>query len=70
VNLTRLSLDNPVAVIVALLLATLFGAISLNRLPVQLIPEIQEPEITIRTSWRAAAPNEVETEIIRPQVSA
>ncbi|MFB3116491.1 MAG: efflux RND transporter permease subunit, partial [Gammaproteobacteria bacterium] len=52
---------------VALLLATLFGAISLDRLPVQLIPEIQEPEITIRTSWRAAAPNEVETEIIRPQ---
>jgi len=67
VNLTRLSLDNPVAVIVALLLATLFGVISLDRLPVQLIPEIQEPEITIRTSWRAAAPNEVETEIIRPQ---
>lgn len=66
-NLTRLSLDNPVAVIVALLLATLFGVISLDRLPVQLIPEIQEPEITIRTSWRAAAPNEVETEIIRPQ---
>jgi len=54
-------------VIVALLLATLFGVISLDRLPVQLIPEIQEPEITIRTSWRAAAPNEVETEIIRPQ---
>jgi len=67
VNLTRLSLDNPVAVIVALLLATLFGVISLDRLPVQLIPEIEEPEITIRTSWRAAAPNEVETEIIRPQ---
>ena len=66
-NLTRLSLANPVAVVVALLLATLFGAISLDRLPVQLIPEIQEPEITIRTSWRAAAPNEVETEIIRPQ---
>lgn len=66
-NLTRLSLDNPVAVIVALLLATLFGVISLDRLPVQLIPEIEEPEITIRTSWRAAAPNEVETEIIRPQ---
>lgn len=66
-NLIRLSLANPVAVVVALLLATLFGAISLDRLPVQLIPEIQEPEITIRTSWRAAAPNEVETEIIRPQ---
>ena len=66
-NLTRLSLDNPVAVIVALLLATLFGAISLDRLPIQLTPEIQDPEITIKTSWRAAAPNEVEAEIIKPQ---
>ena len=66
-NLTRLSLDNNVAVIVALLLATLFGSISLNRLPIQLTPEIQIPEITIKTNWRAAAPNEVETEIIEPQ---
>jgi multidrug efflux pump subunit AcrB len=67
VNLTRLSLDNNVAVIVALLLATLFGSISLYRLPIQLTPEIQIPEITIKTNWRAAAPNEVETEIIEPQ---
>ncbi len=66
-NLTRLSLDNNVAVIVALLLAALFGSISLYRLPIQLTPEIQIPEITIKTNWRAAAPNEVETEIIEPQ---
>jgi len=67
VNLTKLSLDNHVAVIVALLLATLFGSISLYRLPIQLTPEIQEPEITIKTNWRAAAPNEVEADIIEPQ---
>jgi len=67
VNLTKLSLDNHVAVIVALLLAILFGSISLYRLPIQLTPEIQDPEITIKTNWRAAAPNEVETEIIEPQ---
>jgi multidrug efflux pump subunit AcrB len=66
-NLTKLSLDNHVAVIVALLLATLFGSISLYRLPIQLTPEIQEPEITIKTNWRAASPNEVEAEIIEPQ---
>jgi len=67
VNLTKLSLENHVAVIVALLLVTLFGSISLYRLPIQLTPEIQIPEITIKTNWRAAAPNEVETEIIEPQ---
>lgn len=55
------------AVIVALLLAILFGVINLFRLPVQLTPEIQPPEITITTAWRAATPNEIETEIIEPQ---
>ncbi len=69
-NLTRLSLGNPVAVAVAVLLLLLFGAISLERLPVQLTPEVEEPEITITTSWRAAAPREVEAEIVEPQEEA
>jgi len=67
VTLTRISLGNHVAVIVAILLAILFGAVSLAKLPIQLIPEIQEPQISIFTSWRAAAPNEVEVEIVEPQ---
>ncbi len=66
-SLTKLSLDNHIAVIVAVLLASLFGLISAERLPIQLTPEIQEPEITIETNWRAATPNEVEAEILKPQ---
>ena len=69
-NLTRLSLSNPVAVAVAVILVVLFGLISLGRLPIQLTPEVQEPEITITTVWRAAAPEEVEAEIIEPQEDA
>ena len=67
VNLVKLSLNNPVAVIVGIIMSIMFGAISLTRLPVQLTPEIEEPQITITTTWRAAAPNEVEAEIIEPQ---
>lgn len=66
-NPTRLSLANPVAVFVAVLLTVLFGIISLSRLPIQLTPEIEEPEITIRQDWRAAAPEEVEAELVEPQ---
>ena len=66
-NWTRLALSNPVATLVAVLLVALFGALSLTRLPVQLTPEVEKPEITIRTDWRAAAPEEVEAEIIEPQ---
>jgi multidrug efflux pump subunit AcrB len=60
-------LGNPVAVIVAGILVVIFGTLSLLRLPVQMTPEIERPEISIRTPWRASAPNEVESEIIEPQ---
>ena len=61
-TLTRLALGNPVAAFVAVLLVVLFGAIGLSRLPIQLTPEVEKPEITILTSWRAAAPEEIEAE--------
>ncbi len=66
-NITRSCLDNPVALLVAIILILIFGSISLSRLPIQLTPELEEPEITITTNWRAAAPNEVEADIIEPQ---
>ena len=66
-NLTRLALSNPVAVIAAILLVLLIGAIGLAGLPVQMIPDVQRPFIQITTGWRAAAPEEVESEIVEPQ---
>ena len=64
---TRLALSNPTATLVAVLLVVLFGGLGLSRLPIQLTPEVERPEITIRTAWRAAAPEEVEAEIVEPQ---
>ncbi|TQV88307.1 efflux RND transporter permease subunit [Aliikangiella coralliicola] len=66
-TLTAASLKNPTAVVVAILLAVLFGVISLSKLPVQLTPDISQPMITISTNWRAAAPEEMEAEIIERQ---
>ena len=65
--LTRAAQDNPVAALVAVLMLVLFGAISLSRLPVQLMPEVERPEITINTNWNAASPKEIESEILEPQ---
>jgi multidrug efflux pump subunit AcrB len=67
VTLTRIALSNPVAVVVAGILIAIFGSISLSRLPIQMTPEIERPEISIGTRWRASAPNEIESEIIEPQ---
>ena len=66
-NLIKAALSNPVATVVAVLLALLFGLLSLERLPIQLTPEVEVPEISISTNWRAAAPQEIEANVIEPQ---
>ena len=53
----------PVTVLVGVLLGILFGGIALLRLPWQMTPTIDRPEITVRTDYTGAAPLEVEQEI-------
>jgi len=67
VPLTRLGLSNPVAVAVGCILLIVFGVLSLTRLPVQMTPNIDRPTISVSTGWRAAAPSEIESEIVEPQ---
>ncbi|HEU5136914.1 MAG TPA: efflux RND transporter permease subunit [Steroidobacteraceae bacterium] len=69
-NLTETSLRNPAGVLVAILMVALLGVFALIKLPIQLFPNIDEPVISIFTSWRAAAPTEIESEIIEPQERA
>ncbi|MFK8112559.1 MAG: efflux RND transporter permease subunit [Rubripirellula sp.] len=58
---------NPVKVAVGALLLILFGLISVARMPMQLIPEVQTPTITVETRWPGASPQEVEREITQEQ---
>jgi multidrug efflux pump subunit AcrB len=70
VNLTERALKNPIGVAVGVGLIVVLGLVALVRLPVQLFPDIEEPVVTIFTGWRAAAPAEVESELIEPQEQA
>jgi multidrug efflux pump subunit AcrB len=54
-----------VAVVVALI--ALFGISSIASLPIQLLPTIEEPQVSIGNFWRAAAPEEMEANIVEPQ---
>ena len=65
-GLTRLCLKNPAAVAVMLAVIALLGVLSITRLPVQLFPNIERPEMGVWTGWRAASPREVESEIVEP----
>ena len=69
-NLTEKSLKSPIGVAVGVGLIVVLGIVALIKLPVQLFPDIDEPVITIFTGWRAAAPAEVESELIEPQEQA
>ncbi len=60
-------IKNPVKVAVAVILAVLFGIVSLLATPVQLTPEVVEPEITVTTRWPGASAQEVEREIVDEQ---
>ena len=57
---------NPVAIVVLVVLVGLLGLLSLSRLPLQLFPNIDRPQIFVQTSWRAASPEEVESELLEP----
>jgi len=62
----QFSIRNPVTVIVMTLLVGLFGALSLSKIPVQMKPTVDKPEIKINTTYPGAAPQEVEEQITIP----
>ena len=66
-DITKASLKNPAAVAAVVALVVLFGALALQKLPLQLFPDIERPQIFVQTGWRAAAPSEIESEILEPQ---
>src|SRR5215831_15649231 len=57
---------SPIGLIVIAVFILLIGLLSLTRLPLQLFPDINKPELTIQTGWRTASPEEVESELLEP----
>jgi len=66
-NIIRLSIERPIAIVAMVLMIVLFGYVALQRIPIQMAPDVRQPVIIIKTSWPGAAPQEVEREIINPQ---
>ncbi|MBD8526473.1 efflux RND transporter permease subunit [Pseudomarimonas arenosa] len=59
-------LKNPAAVAAVVALAMIFGLLAANRLPLQLFPDIDRPQMNVQASWRSASPQEVESELLDP----
>jgi HAE1 family hydrophobic/amphiphilic exporter-1 len=65
-NLPKLSVNKPVATAMAFLAILLFGLVSLNKLPLDIMPEMELPTLTVMTVYPGASAEEVEEQVTRP----
>jgi hydrophobic/amphiphilic exporter-1 (mainly G- bacteria), HAE1 family len=69
-SIPRLAIHRPVTMFMISAVITLLGAISLTRLPVDLMPEFEQPTLTVRTAYTGVGPLEMEELITRPMEQA
>ena len=66
-DIVRLAIERPIAVVAAVIMTLMFGLLALQRIPIQLAPDVRRPIVSITTNWHGAAPAEVEREIVNRQ---
>ena len=66
-NLIQASIHRPIAVIAVVVMVIMFGWVALQRIPIQMTPDVRQPVIIVDTSWPGASPLEVEREIVNRQ---
>ncbi|MBX6391893.1 MAG: efflux RND transporter permease subunit [Burkholderiales bacterium] len=64
--LSDLSVRRPVLATVMSLVIVLIGIVCYERLPVREYPNIDEPVVTVRTTYRGASPDIIESRVTRP----
>jgi len=65
-SMPRFAIQRPIMMAMICSIVVLLGAISLTRLPVDLLPDIQQPTITVRMNYPGVGPLEMEELITRP----
>jgi len=60
-NITKLSVDRPVATVMVFLIILVLGFAGFRFLPVDLLPPIEYPRLSVSVSYPNAGPEEVET---------
>jgi HAE1 family hydrophobic/amphiphilic exporter-1 len=64
--LPRFAVNRPVTVLMATLAISTFGLLAVQNLPVDLLPDLSYPTLTIQTEYQDAAPETVEQFVTRP----
>src|SRR5689334_16539629 len=69
-SIPRFAIHRPVTMFMISGVITLLGVISLTKLPVDLMPEFEQPQLTVRTGYTGVGPLEMEELITRPMEQA
>ncbi len=65
-SLPEFSIKRPVTVLMAVMVCLLLGGIAFREIPVDLMPEVNFPILSITTDYEGVGPEEIETLISRP----
>lgn len=65
-KVSAFSVHRPIFTIMVVLIVIILGVVSLSRLPLDLMPDITYPVISISTSYEGAGPQEIEELVTRP----
>jgi HAE1 family hydrophobic/amphiphilic exporter-1 len=65
-SLVRFAVARPITTLMGCLMVVLLGTVALTRLPIDLLPDITYPTVTVTTLYEGAGPAEIETLITRP----
>ncbi len=65
-NLTDVSIRNPVFAWMIMASTVLFGTVAASRIGISQYPDVDYPNITVSLSWPGASPSAVERELIEP----
>ncbi|MDE0106172.1 MAG: efflux RND transporter permease subunit [Bryobacterales bacterium] len=65
-SLPEFSIKRPVTVLMAVMVCLLLGFIAFTEIPVDLMPEVNYPTLSVTTDYEGVGPEEIETLISRP----
>ena len=69
-NLIKASLERPIAIVSVIVMTIILGIVALERIPIQIAPDVNKPVISVTTYWFGASPYEMEREIVNKQEDA
>ncbi|HRX77337.1 MAG TPA: efflux RND transporter permease subunit, partial [Candidatus Cloacimonadota bacterium] len=65
-KISQIAVDRPILTIMVSLIVIILGAVALSRLPIDLMPDVTSPTISISTSYSKASPLTMEELVTRP----